>query len=60
MPPIPPANPNSDVMSEASFGESDGNSDYVESTKNSPMSSANTPDLDGYISELEMVHEVSE
>ena len=39
---------------------SDGNSDYIESSENSPTSPANTPDLEGHISELEEMHEVSE
>ena len=48
----PPADPDSDVTSVAIIGESEGDSDYVESAKNSPTSSANTPDLEGHISEL--------
>ena len=40
-------------MSVASIGESDGDSDYVESAENSPTSPANTPDLEGHIIELE-------
>ena len=43
-----------------SIGGSDGDSDYVELAKNSPMSPANTPDLVGYISKLEAMHEVLE
>ena len=44
----------------ASIGESDGDSNYCESAVNSPMSPANTPDLEGHISELEEMHEVAE
>ena len=44
----------------ASIGESDGNSDYVKSAKNSPTSLANTPDLAGNTSELEEIHKVVE
>ena len=43
-----------------SIGENDGELDYVESAKKSPASLANTPDLEGHISELEEMHEVSE
>ena len=58
--PSPPNNPDSDVMSEDSFGGSDGDSKYIELAKNSSMSSANTPDLEGHISELEKFHKVLE
>ena len=44
----------------ASIGESDGDSYYVKLTKNSPTSLANTPYLEGYIIELEEMHEVLE
>ena len=44
----------------ASFGVSDGDSDYVKSAEKSPMRSANTPNLEGHISKLETMHEVSE
>ena len=47
-------------MSAASFVGSDRDSDYVESVKNSPMISSNTPYLNGYISELETMHGVLE
>ena len=47
-------------MSEASFGGSDGNSDYVKSEENSLTSLSNTPDLEGHIIELETMHKVSE
>ena len=50
--PSPPANQDSDVTLVESIGGSDGDSDYVESGKNSPTIPANTPDLEGYISEL--------
>ena len=43
--PSPPDKLDSDVTSVAIIGESDGDSDYVESAKNSPTSLANTPDL---------------
>ena len=56
IPPSPPADLDSNVMSEASFGGSDGNSDYVESAKNSPMSLAKTPDLTGHTRKLEAMH----
>ena len=55
-----PVNLDSDVTLVASIGESDGDSDYVESAENSPTSPANTPDLGGHISELEEMHEVVE
>ena len=58
--PSPSVNQDSDVMSVASIGESDGDSDYVESAKNSPTIPANMPDLAGHISKLEATHEVSE
>ena len=44
----------------ANFGGIDSDSDYVKSADNSPMSSANTLDLEGHITELEMMHEVLE
>ena len=44
----------------SSIGESDGDSDYVESSKNSPTIPANMPDLAGHISELVKMHEVAE
>ena len=56
--PNPPANPYSDVLSAASFGGGDGDSDYVESVKNLPMGTANTPDLARHISKLGEMHEV--
>ena len=51
--PIPPSSQNSDVTLVASMGESDVNSDYVESAENSLTNPENTPDLVGHISELE-------
>ena len=45
-------------MLAASFGGSDGNSDYFKSAKNSPTIPANTPDLAGHISKMEAMHEV--
>ena len=47
-------------MSVENIGESDGNSDCVESAKKSPTSPVNTPYLVGHISELEEMHEVVE
>ena len=44
----------------ASFGGSYGNSDYVESAKNSPTGLFNKLDLAGYISKLEAMHELLE
>ena len=58
MSPSPPANPDSDVMLAASFGGSEGNSEYFKFAENSPTSSDNTRDLEGHISELETMHEV--
>ena len=43
-----------------STGDSAGDSDYVESTENSPTSPANTPDLAGHISKLEKMHNIAE
>ena len=60
MSPSTPANQDSDVTLVASIGETDGNSDYVESAKNSRTSPANTPDLKGHISELEEMNKVGE
>ena len=40
--------------------ESDTKSDYVELAENSTTSPANTPDLEGHISELEEMHKVAE
>ena len=42
--PSPPDDQDSDITSVASIGESDGNSDYVNFTKNSPTGSAKTLD----------------
>ena len=58
--PSPPVDQDSDVTSVASIGESDDDSDYAELAKNSPTSSANTPDLVVHISKLEEMHEVAE
>ena len=57
--PDPPSDPDSDVTSMASFGGSDGNSKYVESTKKSPTSSSNTPYIAIDIRKLEIMHKVS-
>ena len=59
-PPSLPADQDSDVTLVESIGESDGDSDYVESTENSPTIPDNTLDLAGHISELEEMHEVTE
>ena len=58
--PSPPANQDSDVTSVASIGESDGNSDYVKSSENSPMRPASTLELEGHIGELEEMHKATE
>ena len=58
--PSPPVDQDSDITLAASIGESDGNSDYVDSAENLPTSPSNTPDLAGHISELEEIHEVVE
>ena len=55
-----PAEPDSDVISAASFEGSDGDSEYVELAKNSPTRSATTPDLKRHMSKLEMMQEFSE
>ena len=60
MSPSTHANPKSDVTSAASFGGSDSDSYYVDSAKNSPTSSANTPDLKGHIIKMETMREVLE
>ena len=57
--PSPLVDPYSDFTLAASFGGSDGNSDYVESSKNSPTSPTDTSELVWYISELEEMHELS-
>ena len=55
-----PVDQDSDVTLVASIGESNGDSDYVESDENSPTRPENTTDLEGNISELEEMHEVVE
>ena len=47
----------SDVTSVIIIGKSNNNSDDVELKKNLPTSRANTPDLEGHISELEEMNE---
>ena len=59
-PPSPPTDQYSEVILAASFGGSDGDSDYVKVTKNSPTSPRDTLDLAGHTSELEVMYEVSE
>ena len=54
------ANCDSDVTLAASSGESYGNSEYYELPKNLPTSSANTPELEGPIQELQKMYEVAE
>ena len=54
-----PTKPGSDVTSAASSGESDGNSEYVESPDKLPTRSANTPELEDHILELKQIHEVA-
>ena len=44
----------------ASTVESDGKSEYVDLTENSPTSPANTPDITRHIRELDEIHEVAE
>ena len=56
--PRAPTEPNSDVIVAASFGGSDGDSEYLKSTKNSPLSLANTLDLARNIRKLEIMHKV--
>ena len=58
--PIPPAKPDNDVTFVASFGRSGCNSDNVDSAKNSPTRSSNTPYLEGHNSKLETIHKVLE
>ena len=53
-------NPDSDVLLEAGSIESNGDSDYVESPTNLPMISANMPELEGHILELQWMHEFTE
>ena len=57
--PRPTDYPESDVMLETIFLGSNSDSEYIKSTKNSPLISANTPELAGQISKLEMIHKVS-
>ena len=60
MSPSPPIDPKIDVTLVASFGGSGGDSYYVDLAKKSTTSPANTPDLAGHISELEVMHKVLE
>ena len=55
-----PADIDSDVTLVASIGESDGDSDSVESAEKSPTSPANKPHLEGHVSKMEEIHEVAE
>ena len=50
------SNNDSGVTLTASSGEIDGNSEYVKSPENSPTSSANTPELEGCIREIQYMH----
>ena len=59
MTPILTSDPRSDVTSAAIYGQSDSNSDYVESRENLPTISANTPELAGHIHELQQIHKVA-
>ena len=45
-------------MSEASSGESNGNSDYVKSHENLPTILAKTPKLARHIHKIQNIHEV--
>ena len=58
--PISHDKPDGDITLVASSGESDGGSEYIEPSENSPTRSANNPELKGYIQELEFMHKVSE
>ena len=58
--PRQPVNTDSDAMSVASYGESDSNSEYVDSPKNLPTRLANTLQLKIHILELQHMHEVAE
>ena len=46
------ANNNGDFTPASDSGANDDNSDYVESRKNSPVSSDNIPELETYIKEI--------
>ena len=56
--PRPTADPDSDITSTASFGGSDGNFEYINSTENSPSILAIKPDLAGHTSKLENMYEI--
>ena len=55
-----PVDPYSGITSVASVGGGDGDSDYVESAKISPMRPDNVLDHEGHNIELEEMHEVAE
>ena len=57
--PRTPSEPDSDVTLTSRYGGSDGKSEYVKSTENSPSSSANMLEFSGHIRELKMIHEVT-
>ena len=57
--PIIPANSESSVTLAARSIEIYGNSEYVESIKNFPTSSANIPELEVRILEIQQIHEVA-
>ena len=52
--------PDVDVTLMDSYGESDGNAEYVKSPKNLRTRSANMPELGGCIRELKQMHKVAE
>ena len=57
--PRPASKKDNDVTSVSSYGESDDDSDYVESRKKFPSSSVNTPEIAGHIRKLEKIHKVT-
>ena len=57
--PRSPSDPDVNITLTDSSGGSDGKSDYVESTRKSPMILAITQEPSGKIRELELMHEVS-
>ena len=53
------AGPDGDVTLVASYGESDGNTEYIKLPKNLRTRSANTPELEGCIRELKQMPKVA-